>query len=315
MHHGFAFAFARGKLDHNRIALNLIAAFDRAYPLPCRAYGSDVKLRVARDTIYYPDAMVICHETGSDDEVVERPLFLRRFYHRARAVTIPWRSARRIVRSRRSRRTSSFTSTHVASNSIIAIVAELGRRPSTTRARYLSGMSRSPSFMRGRLCGRTTGPPETLRPASPRLRAARGRAPGNANSAAMIDVRSVVAVAGGAALGGVARFVLTALVAARVGADYAYLATFGINVTGSFLIGVAMEVARARDDGDALWRIFVVVGILGGYTTFSSFSYEASRLASNALTAVAIAYVLASVVLGLCATYAGIAAARLIVAR
>ena len=120
-------------------------------------------------------------------------------------------------------------------------------------------------------------------------------AAGDANGPAMIDVRSVLAVAGGAALGGVVRFILTTLVAARVGADYAYLATFGINVTGSFLIGVAMEIARARGDGGALWRVFVVVGILGGYTTFSSFSYEALRLVSSALTAVAIAYVVASV--------------------
>lgn len=52
------------------------------------------------------------------------------------------------------------------------------------------------------------------------------------------------------------------------------LGTFVINVTGSFLIGFLMTILTARFKLDPAWRLFLVVGFLGGYTTFSSFEWE-----------------------------------------
>lgn len=52
------------------------------------------------------------------------------------------------------------------------------------------------------------------------------------------------------------------------------LGTFLINVTGSFLIGILMMLFINRPGINANWRLFLVTGILGGYTTFSSFEWE-----------------------------------------
>jgi CrcB protein len=52
------------------------------------------------------------------------------------------------------------------------------------------------------------------------------------------------------------------------------LGTFAINVTGAFLIGLLMAPFTGRWQGHTNWRLFLVAGVLGGYTTFSSFEYE-----------------------------------------
>ena len=52
------------------------------------------------------------------------------------------------------------------------------------------------------------------------------------------------------------------------------LGAFVINVSGSFLIGLLMTLMIERFTENPVWRLFLVVGVLGGYTTFSSFEYE-----------------------------------------
>jgi fluoride exporter len=120
----------------------------------------------------------------------------------------------------------------------------------------------------------------------------------------------ILAVGGGAALGGILRLLITQLVVARAGAGNAFYATLFINVSGSFLIGVVLELAQTRGDVQPLWRLFLATGILGGYTTFSTFSYEALALASGGAAVTAALYVLGSVALGIAAAYGGIAAVR-----
>ena len=81
------------------------------------------------------------------------------------------------------------------------------------------------------------------------------------------------------------------------------LATMAINVAGSFLIGLLVAMPAGN------MRLFLAVGMLGGFTTFSAFSLEALELWQRGQTALALAYVLGSVILSLVA----VAAAALIV--
>lgn len=78
-------------------------------------------------------------------------------------------------------------------------------------------------------------------------------------------------------------------------------ATLSINVAGCFLIGLLMPVLEGRPDG----LVFVVTGVLGGFTTFSAFGHETHRLAQGSNPWLAPVYVAASVGLGLAAVWLG----------
>jgi CrcB protein len=126
----------------------------------------------------------------------------------------------------------------------------------------------------------------------------------------VIDLRVVLTVGLGAAIGGILRLLVTQLVVARAGAGYAPVATVIINVSGSFLIGAVIQIAGTRADLSPLWRYFLATGILGGYTTFSTFSFEALTLATGGLALTSALYVLGSVGLGIAGAFAGIVTAR-----
>jgi CrcB protein len=130
----------------------------------------------------------------------------------------------------------------------------------------------------------------------------------------MIDVRLFLTVGLGAAIGGMLRLFITQAVVARVGAGYGQYATLFINVSGSFLIGVVIEVSQTRADFDPLWRYFLATGILGGYTTFSTFSLETFTIASEGMIWSALGYVAASVLLGIGGAILGVAGARALAA-
>jgi fluoride exporter len=126
----------------------------------------------------------------------------------------------------------------------------------------------------------------------------------------MIDVKVIAAVGAGAAIGGILRLLVTQLVVARAGAGYGFYATLLINVSGSFLIGVVIEMAQTRANISPIWRYFLATGILGGYTTFSTFSYEALTLAAGGFGITSLFYVVGSVGLGIAAAFGGIVSAR-----
>jgi CrcB protein len=86
-------------------------------------------------------------------------------------------------------------------------------------------------------------------------------------------------------------------------------ATFSINVSGSFAIGL-LTAALARWLPHPNVRLLVIVGFLGGYTTFSSYAYEAFTLADRGEFTLAIGYVVGSVLLGLIAVTLGVAVGR-----
>ncbi len=128
-------------------------------------------------------------------------------------------------------------------------------------------------------------------------------------------VRMFWSVAAGAALGGVARNYLNVLVQGRAGAAFPY-GTLLINVTGSLLLGFIMRYALQTDVMSVDTRAFLTTGFCGGYTTFSTFSYETVMLMHDGEYARAISYVLVSVVIALAAVVLGFAAAdRLIALR
>src|SRR6187399_3318006 len=81
-------------------------------------------------------------------------------------------------------------------------------------------------------------------------------------------------IAIGGSAGACARYALGAAIGRQFGTGFPY-GTFVVNVTGAFLIGVILTLLTERFDADPRWRLLLVVGVLGGYTTFSSFAYEA----------------------------------------
>lgn len=126
----------------------------------------------------------------------------------------------------------------------------------------------------------------------------------------MIDWRAVVAVAIGAAIGGVLRYVVGQLFLQRFGPGFPY-GTLFINVSGSFLIGIVAQLALTRAFGmTPLVRLLLATGILGGYTTFSTFSLDGLTLLESGMLP-ALIYTLGSVTLGFAGAGLGIVVARL----
>lgn len=126
----------------------------------------------------------------------------------------------------------------------------------------------------------------------------------------MISWQSVSAVFAGGGLGSVARFALTFLITQRFGPGFPW-ATFAINLTGSFVIGAVAELTLTRANaGTPLVRLFFMTGVLGGYTTFSTFSYDTVQLIGDRAVLLAFAYAGGSVILGVIAALGGVAFAR-----
>ena len=107
----------------------------------------------------------------------------------------------------------------------------------------------------------------------------------------------------GAGLGGLMRHGVN-LVAARSGASFPW-GTMTINVSGSILMGLVAGWFAARGDGMPT-RLFIATGVLGGYTTFSTFSLEAMMLIERGEIVSALAYILGSVLLGIAGLFLGL---------
>lgn len=86
--------------------------------------------------------------------------------------------------------------------------------------------------------------------------------------------------------------------------------TLAINIVGSFLMGVFVELLARRLGGSNEIRLFVATGILGGFTTFSAFSLDVAVLWQRGAHGFAAAYVLASVFGAILALFAGLWLAR-----
>ena len=120
---------------------------------------------------------------------------------------------------------------------------------------------------------------------------------------------NLVIIALGGALGAVSRFLMGNAVSKAVGSALPY-GTFVINLVGCFAMGLLMTIIVDRELLSAAWRLFLCVGFLGGFTTFSSFGYEALMLLTEGRLLAALTYVSGSIVLGLAAAAAGVLCAR-----
>jgi CrcB protein len=106
---------------------------------------------------------------------------------------------------------------------------------------------------------------------------------------------------------------LRAVMLAWLSAWSPWLPVLLVNLVGSFLIGMVFALADEAGLLRAETRLFVAVGVLGGFTTFSTFGWGADLLAGRGAGAIALVYVVASVVGGAAAVGAGVVAGREIV--
>jgi CrcB protein len=118
-------------------------------------------------------------------------------------------------------------------------------------------------------------------------------------------------IAIGAVAGANARYIIGRGIGDRFGASFPY-GTFIINVTGALVIGFLITLLTEVLVSDPRWRLLLVVGFLGSYTTFSTFTYEAYSLIDRGDWTRLGIYMVGSNVLGVTACIAGVVAARAI---
>lgn len=118
-----------------------------------------------------------------------------------------------------------------------------------------------------------------------------------------------LAVATGGAIGATLRYAVSLAVARAWHGEFP-LATFLVNVSGSFVLGAVVAFGAERGGLDPLTRLALATGVLGAFTTFSTFEYETSRLLEQGAYATALLNVLASLAAGLVALRLGAALAR-----
>ncbi len=114
----------------------------------------------------------------------------------------------------------------------------------------------------------------------------------------------ILAVAMGGAIGSVARYLVGIGAGKMLGLAFPW-GTLIINITGSFLIGVFVESFALKGDAPQVVRVFLTVGICGGYTTFSTFSLDSYLLMVRGEWWPAAAYMIGSVVLSVAGLFAG----------
>ncbi len=127
-----------------------------------------------------------------------------------------------------------------------------------------------------------------------------------------VSMTHILLVAAGGALGSVLRYLVGLWTLRSFGPSFPW-GTLTVNITGSFLIGVLAEVIARKFGASAEMRVFLITGILGGYTTFSAFSLDAITLLERGEAVTALIYVASSVLLSALAVFAGLVLMRAMV--
>jgi CrcB protein len=115
----------------------------------------------------------------------------------------------------------------------------------------------------------------------------------------------ILLVAVGGAFGSVCRYLVGVGAGRLLGPDFPF-GTMIVNIGGSFIMGVFIELLALRFNGSEHLRLFVAVGILGGFTTLSSFSLDTIVLFERGAIVATAVYVAGSIVLSLAALVAGL---------
>lgn len=122
-------------------------------------------------------------------------------------------------------------------------------------------------------------------------------------------MKILLVIGAGSFIGGVSRYWISQLIQNRFLSTFPF-GTMGVNIMGCFLIGLLFALSEKANLG-AEWRMFLVTGMLGGFTTFSSFSNETVAMLRDGQLTYAITYVGVSVIFGLLATMIGISIIKL----
>jgi CrcB protein len=115
----------------------------------------------------------------------------------------------------------------------------------------------------------------------------------------------LIAIAVGGGIGSLARHFLSAAITSVFGAAFPW-GIFVVNVLGGFLMGVIVELSALKFDLTLEMRAFLTTGLLGGFTTFSTFSLDASLLIQRGDWPGAMLYVIGSTLLSILALFAGL---------
>ena len=118
---------------------------------------------------------------------------------------------------------------------------------------------------------------------------------------------NLLLVAIGGALGSVARFVLGSLVVRLVPPTLSFLGTFAVNIIGCVMFGVIIGLGAQRVAIGGPWRAFLLVGILGGFTTFSGYAFENVALLQDRQFALAAVNISGQVIAGVAGLWAAFA--------
>ena len=114
----------------------------------------------------------------------------------------------------------------------------------------------------------------------------------------------IISVAVGGALGAVCRYLLGNFISRASGSALPW-GTFAINIIGCFCMGLLMTLIVERGLLPAAWRLFLCVGLLGGFTTFSTFSNDGLMLIKQGFYGLFALYTLLSILLGFFAVLGG----------
>jgi CrcB protein len=117
-------------------------------------------------------------------------------------------------------------------------------------------------------------------------------------------IRNILLVGLGGGIGSMARYLCQRWFADNYPHHFPW-GTFAVNITGCLLIGIFWGLTFKSFTGNENWKLFLMTGLCGGFTTFSAFTLEGIGLLKEQRVGLFFSYAIASVVLGLAATYAG----------
>lgn len=124
-------------------------------------------------------------------------------------------------------------------------------------------------------------------------------------------LQEIIAIAVGGGVGSVLRFLVSSWIQGRTRTEFFPWGILMVNLIGCLLIGILFGIIVERFNTDPVWRSCIFLGLLGGFTTFSSFTLDTVTLLNSGAYGVATIYILMSVMVGILATMLGLGIVRI----